>query len=472
MPHFSFQRNSFEDIIAAQWISFKRPGERCPSRLNRKKSHYSAVGGRRRSRLSAPTFQQVYLSSLLSQKVVAGPDEEVIGTTSDFLLDLDRPEPEVVTLVYRRKWSSERWCVPWSAVASVLPARVALKPDAPAPTLCTGRPPDSSHVLLREFLLDKQIVDVHGAKVERVNDLQFLSSDGKLLLVQVDVGLRGLLRRLGFEEPVVRFCRWFFDYEPKESFIAWHFVQPLADPDRLRLQIPQSRLSDLHPADLADIIEDMDVHERAALVESLNEEVLADVFEEMDPKVQVSIMRGLEFEKAADIIEEMSPDDAADLIADLPKDTADGIFQELDDEYEEKVKGLLVHDEDEAGGLMTTQFMALGPDKTIVDALAHIRQNAGDVDVIYYIYVVDDDGRLQGVINLRELLSNEIFTPLNRIMTTRLITAKLDEQAEDLADTFAKYGFRAIPVVDEEHHIRGVIRFKALLEILAPHLGR
>ncbi len=422
--------------------------------------------------MQAPSYQQLYLSSLLSTRVVAGPNENVVGVTSDFLLDLDRPEPEVVTLIYRRRWSRERWSVPWSSVASVLPSRVVLKPDAPAPDLFPGRPDESSRVLLREFLLDKQIVDVHGAKVERVNDLQFLRTDGRLLLVQVDVGLRGLLRRLGFENAVVRFSKWFFDYEPKESFIAWHYVQPLADPDRLRLQIPQSRLSDLHPADLADIIEDMDVHERAALVESLNEEILADVFEEMDPKVQVSIMRGLEFEKAADIIEEMSPDDAADLIADLPKDTVDGIFQELDDEYEEKVKGLLVHDEDEAGGLMTTQFMALGADKTIVDALAHIRQNAGDVDVIYYIYVVDEHGKLLGVTNLRELLSNEIFTPLNRIMTTRVITAKLDEEAEDLADVFGKYGFRAIPVVDDEQHIKGVIRFKALLEILAPHLGR
>jgi magnesium transporter len=422
--------------------------------------------------LQAPTYQQLYLSSLLSTKVVAGPDENVVGKTSDFLLDLDKPEPEIVTLIYRGRWSRDRWFVPWSSVASVLPSRVVLKSDAPAPVPFPGRPAESSQVLLREFLLDKQIVDVHGAKVERVNDLQFLRTDGKLLLIQVDVGLRGLLRRLGFEDPVVRFSKWFFDYEPKESFIAWHYVQPLADPDRLRLQIPQSRLSDLHPADLADIIEDMDVHERAALVESLNEEVLADVFEEMDPKVQVSIMRGLEFDKAADIIEEMSPDDAADLIADLPKDTVDGIFQELDDEYEEKVKGLLVHDEDEAGGLMTTQFMALGPDKTIVDALAHIRQNAGDVDVIYYIYVVDEDGKLLGVTNLRELLSNEIFTPLDRIMTTRLITANLDEEAEDLADVFGKYGFRAIPVVDDEQHIKGVIRFKALLEILAPHLGR
>ncbi len=243
-------------------------------------------------------------------------------------------------------------------------------------------------------------------------------------------------------------------------------------PDRLKLEIPQSKLADLHPADLADIIEDMDVHERAAMVESLNEEVVADVMEEMDPKVQVSIIRGLEPEKAADILEEMSPDEAADLIADLPHDTVRDIFEEMDDKYQEQVKDLLAHEEDEAGGLMTTEFMALPPDKTIVDALAYIRQHADEVDVIYYIYVVDKESRLLGVVNLRELLSHEIFTPLERIMTTRLITAKIDEEAEELADMFAKYGFRAIPVLDDESHIKGVIRFKALLDILAPHLGK
>ena len=192
----------------------------------------------------------------------------------------------------------------------------------------------------------------------------------------------------------------------------------------------------------------------------------------MDPKVLVSIIERMEPETAADVIEEMSPDEAADLIADLPEKTASGILREMEPEYEEQVKDLLAHEEDEAGGLMTTQFVALSPDSAILDALAHIKKNADKIDVIYYTYVVDAESRLLGVVNLRELLSNEIFTPLERIMAKRLITAKLDDPSKDLAGLFAKYGFRAIPVVDEENHIKGVIRFKALQEILAPHLGK
>ena len=270
--------------------------------------------------MEAARPETYYLSTLLASKVLSAEGKR-LGKALDLLVDLDRPQPEVVKLVYRHYWSRERWCVTWSDVASIDPAGIRLK-DTGIPSPLADGVIQSSQILLRDFLLDKQIVDVHGAKVERVNDLQFVRSDTKLMLVQVDVGLRGLLRRLGFEGAVVSFTEWFFGYTPKIKFIAWNYVQPLADPDRLRLQIPQSKLADLHPADLADIIEDMDVHERAAVVESLDEEVLADALEEMDPKVQVSIMRGLEPEKAADILEEMSPDEAADLIADLPTDTA------------------------------------------------------------------------------------------------------------------------------------------------------
>ncbi len=422
--------------------------------------------------MEGPRIERLFLSSLLSVKVYSSAEGPLMGKSADLLVDLDQPQPEVIQLVLRRPWSRERLCLSWREVESVLPSGIILKEGAGPATPLTREPQSSSRVLLRDFLLDKQIVDVHGAKVERVNDLQFLRSDGRLLLLQVDVGLRGLLRRLGFENALVRFSKWFFDYELKEQLISWNYVQPLADPDRLKLQVPQSEIAKLHPADLADLIEDMDVHERAALVESLKDEVIADALEEMDPKVQVAIMRGLEPEKAADILEEMSPDEAADLMADLPAETAHGIFEEMDDEYEEKVKGLLAHEEDEAGGLMTTQFMALGPDATIVDALAYIRQHANEMDVIYYIYIVDPDSRLLGVTNLRELLSNEIFTPLERIMATRVITVKIGDDARNLGDLFGKYGFRAIPVVDRENHIQGVIRFKTLLEIVAPHLGK
>lgn len=418
-----------------------------------------------------PTQVAFFFSKILGTKI-CWPNGTTVGRLSDFLVDLDKPFPETVSLVCRLSWSLERRMIPWDAVRDLLPTGIMLQEKIEPASLPVPQSDSSSVILLRDFLLDKQIVDINGAKVVRVNDLRFISSGGKLLLVQVDVGLRGLLRRLGFEQQFVGFCEWFFDYTPRERLIDWHYVQPLADADRLRLQIPHSKLAELHPADLADIMEDMDVHERAAVVSSLGRDVIADVLEEMDPRVQVSIIKGLEPEKAADIIEEMSVDEAADLIADLPQNTANEILEELDDEYQEQVRELLAHDEDEAGGLMTTQFIALPPEKTVVEALAHIKREADEIDVIYYTYVVDADFRLLGVVNMRELLTHEIFTPLEQIMTTRVITAKLDDDAKYLAHLFGKYGFRGIPVVDEENRLKGVIRFKALLNILAPHLGK
>jgi CBS domain-containing protein/sporulation protein YlmC with PRC-barrel domain len=414
-------------------------------------------------------MRQFYLSELIEKRLESAEGDK-LGHVFDVLIDLDLPEPEVKVLVLKRSLlSRELLGVRWEDIETLAKDKLALRRGAKQPWVLT---PSPSEILLRDFLLDKQIVDTDGAKVERVNDLQFLRTDGRLMLIQVDVGLRGIVRRLGWEKPLVRFSEWFFDYTPKERFIAWHYVQPLADPNLLRLQISQTRLASLHPADLADIMEEMDVHERAAVVESMEEEILADALEEMEPRVQVSIMRGLNPEKAADIIEEMPPDEAADLIADLPANTAEFILSELDDEYEQKVRGLLEHDEDEAGGLMSTRFVSLPPTTTIVDALAHIKRQAHELDVVYYTYVVDAESHLLGVVSMRELLSEEVFTPLERIMTTRLITARVDDEAPDLANMFAKYGFRAIPVVDDEECIVGVLRFKALLEVLAPHLGR
>ncbi len=416
-------------------------------------------------------LETYYLSELLLSNVYLETGKR-LGKLYDLIVDMEKALPEVIGIVFGGRFSKLRFCLQWADVNDLKKSALVVRTESGPPVPLENRHRAQTDVLLRDFLLDKQIVDVHGAKVERVNDLKFVRSEGKLLLVQVDVGLRGLLRRLGFEEAVTRFNKWFFDYDLKERFIAWNYVEPLAHPDRLKLQIPQARLAELHPADLADIIEDMDVHERSALAETLDEEVLAEAIEEMDPKIQVSIMRQLEPNRAADIMEEMSPDEAADLIADLPEETASGILREMDAEYEEKVKGLLAHEEDEAGGLMTTQFMALPPDRTIVEALAHIRRHANEMDVVYYLYIVDDQGRLLGVTNLRELLSTEIFTPLEQIMTSRVITARIDDGPKDLAKLFAKYGFRGVPVVDGENRIAGVVRFKALLEILAPHLGK
>jgi Mg/Co/Ni transporter MgtE len=327
-------------------------------------------------------------------------------------------------------------------------------------------------LLLKDTLLDKQVVDTDGAKIRRVNDLQFLLAKKTLHLVHVDVGFHGLLRRIGLMRPIGFLIRALFDHEMADQLIAWKFVQPLSSPDLLRLTVAQNRLAQLHPADLADIIEELDIHQRSAVFSSLDVETAAETLEETDPKIQVSLIEGLSTANASDIIEEMSLSEAADLLGDLPRDRAEGILQEMEKEVAEDMKELLAHPEEKAGGLMTTSFLSFGPDVTAGEAMEKIRLEAEDMDLIYYLYVLDGEEHILGVLTLRDLLVAPPATVLSELMDTRVISVNIEEKKDQIAEDFAKYGIMAMPVVDDENRLEGVILFKNLLEVVAPKLGR
>jgi CBS domain-containing protein len=333
------------------------------------------------------------------------------------------------------------------------------------PTISAGE------FLLRKGLLDKQIVDTAGAKVVRINDLHLHRRNGNLVLARVDVGMRGLLRRLGLLRVTAAVIQWLFGYTLPDNLIAWRLVQPVGSQDILRLKFSQARLARLHPADLADIIEDLDRPERDRVFRALDIEVAAEVLEESDPKVQVQLIQQMTAEKASDVLEQMSPSEATDLLQELEEPHAQSLLQEMEPEAAQDVRCLLTHDEETAGGMMTPSFFSQPPHATVEQALESLRREAGDLDVIYYIYVEDSQGQLVGAVNLRELLTSDPQAPLESIMVRRVVTAALDDKKSDIAELFAKYGLRALPVVDKEGRIHGVIRFKSLLEAVAPHLG-
>jgi len=358
---------------------------------------------------------------------------------------------------------------PWKKIAEVGNKLVV---DSLAPNDQAEGVLGEGELLLKDSLLDKQIVDTHGAKILRVNDLHLLQVNRNLRLVHVDVGLRGLMRRVGLDKAMDKFFQWFFDYHLSDHLIPWRYVQPLSSSDLLRLKITQNRLSQLHPADLADIIEDLDIHKRSEVFQSLDVETAAETLEETDPKIQVRLIESLHPARASDIIEEMSPSEAADLLGDLPKDKAEGILKEMEKEMAEDVKELLVHPEEKAGGLMTTSFPSLPPQATVQEALNLLRREAESLDLIYYLYVADEEGQLFGVISLRGLLMANPQASLADLMDARVVHVGLEEEKEEIASLFAKYGFKAIPVVDEGNRIKGVITFKNLLEVVAPELGK
>jgi magnesium transporter len=411
----------------------------------------------------------LFLSQILGKKIV-DREGRPIGKVLDLLANLET-EPYPIVTHSLVKWSrgEESCLLTWHKIGEGeddLVADIVSEDDFREPVIQEGE------VMLRESLLDKQIVDTDGAKIRRVNDLQFLRAHNSLHLVHVDVGFRGLMRRVGLEKSMDVFLLGLLDYSLADQFISWKFVQPLSTRDLLRLRIAQNRLAQMHPADLADIIEDLDIHKRAAIFQSLDVETAAETLEETDPKIQVSLIKDMNIEEASDIIEEMSLSEAADLLGDLPKDKAEDILMEMERDMAEDVKELLAHPEETAGGLMTTSFLSFPPSITAGEALECIRKEAEDMDFVYYLYVTDDEEHLLGMLSLRELLVAPTETMLSDLMDTRVVSVSLDEEKEKIAEQFAKYGIMAMPVVDETDRIKGVIIFKNLLDVVAPLLGK
>lgn len=403
-----------------------------------------------------------FFSDFLNRKVYSSSEEKA-GKITDVLAERAEPYPMIVGLLV--KIGRKKVYLPWEALAQFEP-RLILSSDRldRAETFL----PEKNVVLLREEVLDKQIVDTYGAKVVRVNDLHFLRMNSHLRLVHVDVGFRGLMRRVGWERLVDYALRLLFSYVLPNQFISWKYVQLPSGSDLLQLSVDQKKLSHLHPADLADIIEDLSGKDRSAIFHALDTETAAEALEEIDPKIQKALIETIPVEKASDIVEEMSPSEAADLLADLPQERAEEILEGMEQEKAEDLRELLVHADETAGGLMTTAYLSLPPDVTVEAAISRLRAEAPNLDIIDYIYVVDKEEVLQGVVSIRNLLTAHSHQSLSEIQAPRLVSVKLDDDQNEVVEAFAKYGFRALPVVDEENHLKGIIGFQSVLDILAP----
>jgi CBS domain-containing protein/sporulation protein YlmC with PRC-barrel domain len=410
--------------------------------------------------------QFYFFSDFLNQKVYA-PSGKKIGKIADLVAERVEPYPMILGVVIQAK-GRKRFFLPWEKMHQVEPQIIFGEIDLlDLASFLSAK----DAVLLRDEVMDKQIVDTYGAKVVRVNDLHFLRVESRLRLVHVDVGFRGLMRRVGWERPTDRILDWLFSYRLPNQFISWKYVQLLSGSDLLHLSVSQKKLSHLHPADLADIIEDLSSRERSAIFHALDPETAAEALEEIDPKIQKALIETIPLEKASDIVEEMSPSDAADLLGDLPEERAEEILEGMEQEKAEDVRELLVHPDESAGGLMTTAYLRLTPDITVEAAISRLKAEAPNLDIIDYIYVVDEEEALQGVISIRDLLTAQSHQRLSEIQFPRVVSVKLDEDQKEVVEAFAKYGFRALPVLDEENRLKGVISFRSVLDVLAPDAG-
>jgi CBS domain-containing protein/sporulation protein YlmC with PRC-barrel domain len=408
-----------------------------------------------------------FFNDFLNRRVY-NPSGLKVGKVSDLVAERAEPYPMIIGLVVRTKGREKRFYLPWEKIVRIEPRITFLEEEVRALKISL---PEKDIILLREEVMDKQIVDTFGAKVVRVNDLHFLRVDSRLRLVHVDVGFRGLMRRVGWEKGVDWALRWLFSYDLPNQFISWKYVQLLSGSDLLQLSVSQKKLSHLHPADLADIIEDLSGRERSAIFHALDTETAAEALEEIDPKIQKALIETIPVEKASDIVEEMSPSDAVDLLADLTEERAEEILEGMEQEKAEDLRELLIHSDETAGGLMTTAYLSLNPKVTVEAAIARLRAEAPNLDIIDYIYVVDEEEVLLGVVSIRDILTAQSHQPLSEIQAPRVVSVKQDEDQNEVVEAFAKYGFRALPVVDEGNHLRGVISFRSVLDVLAPEAG-
>jgi len=321
-------------------------------------------------------------------------------------------------------------------------------------------------------LLDQQIIDVTGRKVVRVNDVTMeIQADGAhdwLAVLEVDVGLRSVLRRLLQGALPRRWIRSLQNPIPPNS-IRWEFAN-VVEPDplrRLRLNISYQKLEGMHPADLADIVEELAPNEREAIFETIDSEVAADTLSEVeDPKMQASILEALEPEKAADIVEEMAPDEAADILSELQEETSEGILDEMDSEPKTEVRELLEFEDDTAGGLMNTEYVALHENASVNDALAALRGNEDLLDGLNALFLIDGEERLIATVPLARLFLATGDAKLRGLAAETLIQTNVDQPQKRITALFDKYNLLTLPVVDEDGKLAGVITADDIISVL------
>ena len=400
----------------------------------------------------------LYLSQVLGRPI-RDLEGESVATVKDVITRLgEEDHPQVTGLVarYRRR----DFFVPRWRITEISESGVRLNSD-----ILDLRPFErrEGEVLLARNVLDKQLIDVDGKRVVRVNDVQLIGAESAWRVTGADVSLQGLWRRLapagfvGTRRPV--------------EVIDWSDVGYLATNEAtVQLKSARGKLARLHPVEIARLAEALSYHHGSEVVESLDDETAAETLEEMPTAQQARIIGDMDEERAADILEWMSPDEAADVLGDLPEEKAEELLGLMEGEEQADVVELLPYEDDTAGGLMTTEFVTLPRELTVGAALARLRDMAETPNMIYYLYVVEaeESWKLIGVIALRSLILADPSAPLAAVMRTEFQSAHADEPARDVAQRIAEYNLLALPVIDQTGDILGIITVDDAMEILLP----
>ncbi len=417
-----------------------------------------------------------YLTQLLDKKVLS-PNGSSVGRIMDAVAVLGGRLPAVNAVIL--KTESGELCVPYDLLE--------FEPDPEGPTgsghiygdvrlkqplsSITPYQPNDDDLRLRRDVLDRQIVDVQDYRVVRVSDVRLAQCGEHYCVVGVDASLRATLRRLGSISKPIETAAKLLKRPLRSNLIAWDDVQTLeagTAGGRIRLKVSHDKIARLHPADIADIVEQLSPQQGAEVIESLDTETAADAMAEAESATQVSIMGVLDDETATDILEQMPPDEAADLLDDLPNARSDELLDQMEPGEAEDVRELMAYDEDTAGGLMTTEFVAIEANLTCEGTINRLRDLAPKAETIYYVYVVDEESRLVGVLSLRDLVIAPPETHVTDIMVQNVIHVYVEDHADQVAQIIGRYNLLAVPVVSEDECLLGIITVDDTIERLLP----
>jgi magnesium transporter len=431
----------------------------------------------------------IHFSSTMGIPIV-NEDGMKQGRLYDYFIDYEEIYPSVLAIQFKR--NGVLFYIQWDDIVSFSFKKIIIKNEAfPRRSRTfpkTLRLKTVTSILANQFagstveypplgqiILDKQIVDTHGKKVVRVNDIQFIRAGKDLRVTHAEIGLRSFVRRLSLEKPIDFLVKGFrpqAKYLSSESTINWKYVHAI--PNRniqksVRLNLSNEDLQDLHPADLADILEDLDSHGREMIFSNLDPELAAETLSEIDDEeLQVSLLKNEDPEKVAEIIENMDTDDAADLLNELDDDKADAIISNIDDiETQEEIQELLEHDEDSAGGLMTSEVLELSEEMTKIEVLSLIQQKHEEVASFYEMYVIDDKRSLIGTLSLQELITKRDDARVKEIMNySDIKSLEVTTHWKEVADYMNKYNLIAVPIVSAENELLGMVSVDDVLDRL------
>ena len=383
-----------------------------------------------------------------------------VGKLSDLAIRPGDTLLEISRIVYTSNILREKVILPISSVGSI---NGDIRLDVSRDEIPPGRLSEDE-LLVTETILDRQIVDIDGLKVVRVNDILLGQVKRSLCLVGVDVGFKGIIRRLGFSGLSGSLMA-----KLPNRIVPWSYIDPL-DPNlrSLHLKISRKTINDLHPADIADILEELNNKDRLLILDSLEEETAAETMEEVDPEVQATMVNQMESDDVADILENMNPDDAADLLGIMPENKASEVLELMNEEEAEEVRELMGYSESSAGSLMTTDYVAVPSGCTVSNIFSILRRSGQEVDMIYYIYVQSDSGQLLGVMSLRDLILAEPDDIASTVMKKEVLSVLPTSTIEEVTNLLSKYDFLCIPVVDEVGRILGIVTFDDALDEIIP----